>query len=135
MKKKKLSAHERKMLKKKQQGKNSFAALSEEPTEEERDNEREDDNEDKKEREDESDEEGENESQTKKPVTKAKPVQYKRGQKAKAKKMKEKYGWQDEEDRKVHMKLLGVLIHSYHALYWNTNGSLTLLYTGKLADH
>jgi len=35
------------------------------------------------------------------------PMQYKKGQKAKLKKIKEKYGWQDEEDRKLNMELLG----------------------------
>jgi len=38
---------------------------------------------------------------------KPKPVQYKKGQKAKLKKIKEKYAWQDEEDRKLNMELLG----------------------------
>jgi hypothetical protein len=34
-----------------------------------------------------------------------------RGKKKKMKKMKEKYGWQDEEDRKLHMAMLGVRPH------------------------
>jgi len=36
-----------------------------------------------------------------------KPIVYKKGQKTKQKKIQQKYAWQDEEDRKLNMALLG----------------------------
>eukprot|EP01125_Pyxidicula_operculata_P002654 TRINITY_DN124_c5_g1_i2.p1 TRINITY_DN124_c5_g1~~TRINITY_DN124_c5_g1_i2.p1 ORF type:complete len:1071 (+),score=346.11 TRINITY_DN124_c5_g1_i2:76-3288(+) len=119
--KKKMSARERKMLKKAAQKKNE--QIEEDDEEEKNENEptiegegdgegegegeEEEGEEEEEEKQDNESNESDNKQSAHQKVKGPKPIEYKKGQKAKMKKIKAKYGWQDEEDRKIHMEMLG----------------------------